>query len=278
MSNQYESEWLSFISNTEYPFVKLLGFPFNIILDITITAQSSLFMSKFESAPAGLSITFSSLTEDIAIATCDAAAGDYPIVSSTDPSVVLGYIRLGEAANMYANNFFTKIFSSSDAELLDSCIFFQESIESINDISAQEIVLEEGYNMRIDSEMPADALLALNTTLVSFVPSLGGGKGIYCGKNTFLDAIFNINSVDPDDKGVLAWEHSGFFSIREDPDNHTIEMSLTIPEARLLCTRNGFLGAKGWTGPFGPDGPDGKDAPEVSIEYGFCENIYRGKV
>lgn len=278
MSNHYESSWLNFISNTEYPFVKLLGFPFNIILDITITAQNSLFMSEFKSNQNGIQITFSDISKTIALVNCPASQGDFPIVSADDSSIVLGYIRLGAAIEKYKNNFSTWTFSSSDTELLDSCIFYQESIESINDISAQEIILQEGYNMRIDDEIPTDKILSLNSTQISFVPSFGGGKGVYCGENTILDAIFNINSVAPNDKGILSWEHSHFFSMQEDPDNNTIEMSLTIPESRLDCTREGFTGPKGWGGPYGPDGADGPRGSAGCMIYDFCDNPYRGKV
>ncbi len=278
MPKQYEGEWLSFISNTEYPFKNLLGFPHNIILDMTLTYHKGLYMSKFQISPSGASIVLSDDSGEVMLANFPLGKGDFPFHDIQTEEILSGYVRISESIQNYIGLFSEKNFTQNEAKILDSCIFAQNAVESINEISEETIIIEAGYNMRIDLASSTDPALSGNLTEINFVPSLGDGKGIYCGKITILDAVYSINSGLPDTDGKLLLDHAHFFHILDDPDNNSIELSLTIPEERLLCTRDGFKGPDGWPGPVGPEGPDGKDAPEVYIKYDFCENPYKGKV
>lgn len=232
----YESSFFSFCENTSYPFYEFTSLS-KYFLDISMVSDSPMYLTKVYKYDK-LELTFNGVVYVINYA----GLGDYPLND-------LGYIRINTLPEYINEN--------CNMQVMDSCL----SKENLTYNGVSNVIA--GYNCQID----------IIDNEVSLIPNLGEGKGVYCGEEPPKDAVFSINGMSPDDDGNINFNHLYYFKIRN--GENKLYLSLTIPEDRLNCTRPGFPGEPGWEGPNGIKGETGDPAPEVKIEYNYCESPYR---
>jgi len=251
--SQYEGEWISFITNTPYPFTSTNQVPYTFILGITINniVDDSGVYIKYITYP---EIYFYTELETY-LGKC-VVSGDNSINPIYDTgNEIIGYIEIG--ANTRTNYVLTK----EEGTLIHSLILYTK----INNKTIPSNWIE-GYNVNIlveESTIP-------NATVIKILPEANAGMGPYCGEPIISDAVYTINSIQANEEGKLTWTDEGYFDIEEYPESNTIKFKLSIPEVQLDCTRPGFPGPKGFDGPKGVDGLDGDVALELGMEFEEC--------
>jgi len=290
MSNQYENTWKAFTHNTVYPFKEPNELILNFIVGLTVWAEERIYLKSIRGEHTRLSLDIATL-DSVVIGLCQ-IEDDFDrsqlqkIVDLSSEAKTIGYLEFGPGVEDLFNKYFEINLTPTFGAFVDSCRSNVSSHFSttLSDPTTGDILADlsgpikfiEGYNMRIDEVKVTLPAMRESATILEFTPSLGSGLGIYCGEDLKLDAVYTINSVEPDSEGNLRWVDLHFFKLIADALNNKIQLDLTIPEDRLACTRTGYDGPQGWPGARGSRGEDGSDAPEVNITFDYCSSPYKG--